>query len=460
MGNCSSRKVLHLGSRPFARLVIAAHSAAFVSIVLAELTGPLPRRTGAPIDGGIDCTDCHQTFRPANVDTRGRVFVEAIDYTPGVRQNLRVVVEHPEAIRWGFQLTARLVNDESRQAGTFTPNSNVRVICDNRRDAPCNGGIEFASHRTASTQAGQRNRGEWDIEWTPPNFEAGDVIFRVAGNAANGNGLNTGDRIYTSFLQIDQLACNSAVRPFLRSVNNAGSFDRTVSFNSLVSLFGTGFQSPGVVREAGRAEIIDGKFPTQLVCVAVEIDGQMAPITYVRPDQINAQIPTTVNLGPVQVRIVVNPGRPNELRSDVGQIVLSEYSPSLFTFNGTSAAAVFAGGGVPVAQPTVHPSGRPAQGGDLVSLFGTGFGATEPVFRAGELAPPAAARLRDPFSVAIGGVVLPVEDVLYGGTAPGSISGLYQFNVRLPRTLPAGDVPVEIRIGGVATQGGVTIPVR
>jgi uncharacterized protein (TIGR03437 family) len=441
------------------RLLIAAHSAALVSIVLAELTGPLPRRTGAQIDGGLDCTDCHQTFRPANVDTRGRVFVEAIDYTPAVKQNIRVVVEHPDAIRWGFQLTARLASDESRQAGTFAPNGAIRVLCDSGRDAPCNGGIEFASHRLASTFGGQRNRAEWEIEWTPPLVEAGDVIFHVAGNAANGNGLNTGDRIYTSFLRVDQLACNSTVRPVLRSVNNAGSFERTLSFNSLVSLFGTGFQSPGVVREAGRPEIIDGKFPSQLVCVAVEIDGQMAPLTYVRPDQINAQVPTTVSLGPVSVRVIVNPGRPNELRSDAGQIVVSEYSPSLFTFNGTSAAAVFAGGGTPVAQPAVHPAGRPARGGDLISLFGTGFGATEPVFRAGEI-PAIGARLRDQITVTIGGVQLPPEDVSYAGTAPGAISGLYQFNVRVPLGLTAGDVPVEIRIGGMATQHGLTIPVQ
>ena len=28
------------------------------------------------------------------------------------------------------------------------------------------------------------------------------------------------------------------------------------------------------------------------------------------------------------------------------------------------------------------------------------------------------------------------EDVLYGGLVPGSISGLYQFNVRIPATMP------------------------
>jgi len=41
----------------------------------------------------------------------------------------------------------------------------------------------------------------------------------------------------------------------------------------------------------------------------------------------------------------------------------------------------------------------------------------------------------------------------------GSISGLYQFNVRIPESAPEGDLPVEVRIGGLSTPSA-TIPVR
>jgi uncharacterized protein (TIGR03437 family) len=50
--------------------------------------------------------------------------------------------------------------------------------------------------------------------------------------------------------------------------------------------------------------------------------------------------------------------------------------------------------------------------------------------------------------------------VLYAGLSPGSISGLYQFNVRIPAGTPSGNVPVTIAIGGISTQSGVTIPVQ
>jgi len=52
------------------------------------------------------------------------------------------------------------------------------------------------------------------------------------------------------------------------------------------------------------------------------------------------------------------------------------------------------------------------------------------------------------------------QDVLYAGLSPGSINGLYQFNVRVPASAPDGDVPASIAIGGFQTQSGTTIPVQ
>jgi len=385
--------------------------------------------------------------------------VETSDYTPGVRQLIRVLVEHPEAMRWGFQLTARLAGDETRQAGSFTFTPEIRVRCAPTGDAPC-GGVQFASHRIESTRLGTTGQAEWEIEWTPPATEEGDVVFYVAGNAANGNFANTTDRIYTSNLRVRQLSCTVATRPTLRSVANGGSFLASLSANSMISLFGLGFQPAGLTRTAGRAEFVDRKFPTQLNCVAVEVGGVLAPISHVRTDQINAQLPSIPDLGNVPVRVILNPGRPNEIRSDVAMVVVSEYSPAFFLYPGSrSIAGLFPNSNVPVASPAVVAGGRPAQPGDIVTLFGTGFGPTEPFYQAGEFAL-GEARIRDSFTVTVGGTQLAREDVLYGGLSPGSISGLYQFDIRLPRTLPDGDVPVVIRIGGAASDQSVTIPVR
>jgi uncharacterized protein (TIGR03437 family) len=51
-------------------------------------------------------------------------------------------------------------------------------------------------------------------------------------------------------------------------------------------------------------------------------------------------------------------------------------------------------------------------------------------------------------------------EVLYAGSGPTLVSGLCQVNLHIPNTLAAGAQPVEIRVGGVASQRGVTIELR
>jgi uncharacterized protein (TIGR03437 family) len=228
----------------------------------------------------------------------------------------------------------------------------------------------------------------------------------------------------------------------------------------MISLFGMDFQVGGIKRGITFSDLVDNKFPTSLGCVAVEIGGRRAPITYVETAQINAQAPTATPAGPVQVRVILNPGQPNELRSDIGTFTFSNYAPAFFTFPQSpgSIAALVAGTAILVVNPSAVPGGRAARPGEIVSLFGTGFGPTDPVYQAGEIVP-GIARLRDPIRVTIGGTTLSPGDIFYAGVAPQAISGLYQFDVRIPPTTAAGDVPVAIEIGGARTQDRVTIPV-
>ena len=65
-----------------------------------------------------------------------------------------------------------------------------------------------------------------------------------------------------------------------------------------------------------------------------------------------------------------------------------------------------------------------------------------------------------PITVTLGGVALPASDILYLGLVPGSISGLYQLNIRIPTTAPEGNLPLVVTIGGQQTQSGATMPVQ
>ncbi|MCW5979117.1 MAG: hypothetical protein KIT09_13660 [Bryobacteraceae bacterium] len=148
----------------------------------------------------------------------------------------------------------------------------------------------------------------------------------------------------------------------------------------------------------------------------VQVNGRPAPILYAGPNQINLQTPfETPEYG--QISVTVLPGNLS---------VQVENSPSIgiFTVDGVHAAALNQDG-------TVNSQSNPAPGGSVISLFGTGarwpFGMTD-----GEI--PDTPSMLDPdlnkFE-ALNTNQTPLA-ILYVGTAPGIINGVFQTNVLLP----------------------------
>ncbi|HYO81271.1 MAG TPA: choice-of-anchor V domain-containing protein, partial [Bryobacteraceae bacterium] len=338
-----------------------------------------------------NCQRCHNSF-PVN-SPGGFVRIDAFHYRPGQKQTIRVTVSHPEAQKWGFQLTARQARDLNAKAGTFSNVTGVRLRCsdtaagrDVTPEQPCSSdALEFAGHNPQIVFGGENGTKTFEVEWTAPVNDVGDVVFYAVGNAANSTTGNQGDRIYLDNLTVEAegRSCPNTARPVLQSVTNAASNTRELSWNSLVTVWGRDF-TLGTKRTASRADMRPG-YPLELGCVAVEVAGRRVPITYVGQDQINIQIPTVSATGSVPVRVILNPDRPNQLVSEVGNINLQSYAPAFFTFNGRSAAAVNNATGALVAAPAVVSSGQPARPGDVLQLYATGLGATDPVWQAGEL---------------------------------------------------------------------------
>jgi uncharacterized protein (TIGR03437 family) len=446
--------------------------------LFAESMTPSLGYTGAPTDhNGQDCSTCHNTYGPANSDPTGSLKVTASDYVPSVQQLIHIVVQNPNASRWGFQLTIREQNNETLSAGTFTipatSTSFEQVACDDGTQygspGPCAGNIarQFAEHLNAPRGA-TGTAFEFDVLWTPPEQEVGRVQLYVAAVAANGDGTPQGDRVYT-YTQVLANAgtCALVEQPVFQDVLNGASFQPGFSSGSMVSIFGTAFQTSGHQRTAGPGDYVNGGYPTQLGCVGVQVMGPglaqpvQLPIAYVSFGQINAQMPEFSGTGPVTLTVLINPGTGSGVSSPVATLnSLQPFAPAFFTFpNSMSIAAEEAGTGSIVADSSVVAGASPANPGDVVSLFGTGFGAVTPAIAAGQLAT-GMATLTNSITVTIGAATLAPSDVLYAGLSPGSISGLYQFNVRIPAGTPSGEVPVTISIGGAQTQSGVTIPIQ
>ncbi len=452
------------------RLVSIALFALIPAAAVAESVMPSIGYTGAPTDhDGQDCSICHNSFGPANSDKTGSLQVTVSDYVPSEQQLIHIVVQNPNASRWGFQITIREQSNETLSSGTFSipnPTHPEQVVCDDGTQygspAPCASNIarQFAEHLNAPIGA-SGTAYEFDVMWMPPSQEIGRLEVYVAAVAANDDGTPQGDRVYTFTQTLANAGtCALVEQPVFQSVANGASFQPGFSSGAMVSIFGSDFQTSGYQRTAGLGDYVNGAFPTELGCVSVEVTGPglaqpvQIPIAYVSPGQINAQMPEFTGTGPVTLTVQLNPGTGSGVSSAVATLnSLQPFAPAFFTIpNSTSIAAEVANTYATVADPSVVPGASPASPGDVVSLYGTGFGATSPAIASGAL-DTGIANLTNSITVTIGGVTVPSSDIWYAGLSPGSISGLYQFNVRIPAGTPSGEVPVTISIGGVADPG-------
>jgi uncharacterized protein (TIGR03437 family) len=226
----------------------------------------------------------------------------------------------------------------------------------------------------------------------------------------------------------------------ITGVTNAGSFQPGIAPATWVSIFGTSLSQTTYTWQA--SDFVDGKLPTELQGVSVTIDGKPAYVEYISPTQINVLAPDDTTVGAVSVQVMSNEQQSNALNTQEQQ-----FAPSFFTTGGgTIVAAVHTNG-------TIVSTSQPATPGEVLMLYGTGFGPTSPASPTGQLVTTPAV-LANSVQITIGGVNVPTA---FAGLVE---SGLYQFNVTVPATLPSGNAAVVASIGGVQSQSGVSIPVQ
>jgi uncharacterized protein (TIGR03437 family) len=235
------------------------------------------------------------------------------------------------------------------------------------------------------------------------------------------------------------------------AVVNGASFQTNFAAATWVSIFGTNLSTS--TEEWGGSDFVNGMLPTTLDGVSVTIDGMPAYVEFISPTQINVLAPDDATTGTVQVQVTAAGQQSNSFTAQKQQ-----YSPAFFTFdNGKYVAALHNSNYSYVGAPSLIAGATPAQPGEVVLLYGTGFGPTDPATPANQLAPSGTANPLPANSVqiTIGGVA---ADLIFGGRIAGA--GLYQFDVTVPSGLPSGDAAVVATIGGVPTQTGVSITIQ
>ncbi len=439
--------------------------------------GPDPFKTGGPFPNESSCAEagCHAS--PNRINTgQGKVTITVSPYKPGQTQRIVVNVSDPAPTqkRWGFQLTARPANALATSAGTFAAANNfVQVICGdparpNLLALPCGPNrVQFAEHTLSGTRNGTTGGVDFQIDWTPPDTNVGDVILAAAGNAANGNATNDiGDNIYTTKVTVSA-AVDSGPAPLISSggVIGAGLSNppvKTISPNGIISVFGANFAPAGTVKLVGGGDLVNGQLPSNFGGLCVQVGSQRARFFHVFEKQLNIQAPTLTDRGNISVQVIQNCDQPNAVQSNVETVVIQDAAPEFFFFkqnadgkNPIAAVNALTGAFIGAANLIPGVTFVAAKPNDILSLFATGLGATNPSFQAGVL-PDKIASTTTSVGVTVGGIT---ANVLYAGVAPG-LAGLYQINIQVPANATDGDLPVQAAMNSVSTPAGAFITVK
>lgn len=249
-----------------------------------------------------------------------------------------------------------------------------------------------------------------------------------------------------------QLAPTGA--PYISSggIVNGASFEQGAAINTWLSIFGTNLAT--TTRQWRTGDFVGGLLPTRLDGVEVTIGGKKAAIAYVSPGQLNVLPQAGIPMGGADVVVSVN-----GTLSEAARIYLTPTLPALFTFGpmgGKYAAALHLDNSPvgPIGLFTAAPLSTPAKPGEIIQVFATGFGATNPPVDPSRLFQGAASLVdKDLLKITIGGIPATV------GFAGLSATGLNQFNVTVP-SLAAGDHEILAELDGVFTRTGVFISVK
>jgi collagen type I alpha len=218
--------------------------------------------------------------------------------------------------------------------------------------------------------------------------------------------------------------------PQIAGIKNAAPLvtaSGNVARGELISIYGSNLTT-GVTLISGTPTA-----PQTLGGSSVTIGGIAAPILYVSPTQINAQVPFEITAGMPSVNVLVTVGNVMSPAFLVG-VVTSD--PGMFVTQGSSL-------GLPVSANTAMVNAKP---GDKVVITATGLGSISPPVASGTPSLLGDSTALAIPSVTINGAAAEVLSATYTGV------GLYTIAVEVPASASTGLVTVVL--GGVIGPAG------
>ncbi|HUA17135.1 MAG TPA: phospholipase D-like domain-containing protein, partial [Bryobacteraceae bacterium] len=235
--------------------------------------------------------------------------------------------------------------------------------------------------------------------------------------------------------------------PKITSVVNAASLQPGLASTAWMTIFGTDL-SP--VTDTWTNALVGGRLPLSLDGVTVTIEGQAAYPAYISPTQINVLAP---DMGAGTVPVVVT--RPDGARAQTMALV-ETIQPAFFQW-GAYAVATHQDFSAAVNNGLLPGATVPAAPGDVIILWGTGFGPTNPAAPPGVVTPSGATYYTaNDVTVTLGSTPVTV----YGAALASGSAGLYQVAIQIPDSMTDGNYPVLATVAGAQSPPGVLLTVQ
>lgn len=250
-------------------------------------------------------------------------------------------------------------------------------------------------------------------------------------------------------LQIYSLSGSIAPSISANGVQNGASFLPGVVANSWATIAGANLST---ITDTWGQFIINGKLPTSVDGVTVSMGGKPAYVEYVSLGQINLLAPDLAP-GPVQVTVTDPVGTSTSFT-----VTASTYGPAFFPWPNSQPVATRQDYSYAVKAGTFQGvTTVPAKPGDVLILWGTGFGPTSPAVSSGVVVP-STQTYSTPTLPTVTVNNLPAT--VYGAALASGFVGLYQVAIQVPPSLGNGDWPIVASIGGVPSPNGVLLTVH
>jgi uncharacterized protein (TIGR03437 family) len=147
-----------------------------------------------------------------------------------------------------------------------------------------------------------------------------------------------------------------------------------VASGSWVAVFGSGLAPAEDTRPWNTAtEIVNGALPVNLDGTSVTVNGKPAAVAFISPTQVNIETPDDTAIGPVPVVIETAAGKMSTFTVNYAQ-----FAPGLFPAGSPYIVAQH-------ADNSYVTTASPAMPGEVIVLWGTGFGAANPPVPSGKV---------------------------------------------------------------------------